>query len=190
MNIDNTESEDWEVFKKHCKPIKQHKIETTNKSKNNQENTLYYSNYNNYDNLNETFIHNTQNHVHNKYSISKSPIQLDPFSCTKIPKPQLLDIKKGKIIIEDIIDLHGYNINEAFNAVCNFIDYNIHKKRRVILCITGKGTLSKKTQTYTIKEKFQYWVYSNPQLSKHIKYCSTAHIKHGGEGAFYLFLKW
>ncbi len=94
------------------------------------------------------------------------------------------------------IDLHGYTIEEANNAIEQFIlkcfDENITK----IIVITGKGLRSKNIENPYLSKDLSILKYSVPEfIENNISLINViieiidAKIEDGGSGAFYVYLK-
>ncbi len=94
-------------------------------------------------------------------------------------------LSSGKINIEAIIDLHGMTQAEAQSALHRFVLSSVRKNHRSLLIITGKGG---RVGGGVLREKLPLWLEA-PDLRPHIIGISTAHIRHGGTGAFYVRLK-
>lgn len=93
-------------------------------------------------------------------------------------------IDSGKYAIDDILDLHGFNLFDAHSEFVNFIYKAKLNKNRMVLVITGKGTLTKPS---IINQELHKWV-NEDSISGDIIYFQYANIKHGGKGAFYILL--
>ena len=94
------------------------------------------------------------------------------------------------------LDLHGLSLNQANNVVKKFIIESFKNGYRKLLIITGKGLRSKVHKNPYLSEQMNVLKYSVPEfikndedLSEKINRISTADLKDGGEGAFYIFLK-
>ena len=94
------------------------------------------------------------------------------------------------------LDLHGLSLNQANKIVKKFIIESFEKGYKKILIITGKGLKSKVHKNPYISEQMNILKYSVPEFIKNdedlfekINRISTADLKDGGEGAFYIFLK-
>ena len=108
-----------------------------------------------------------------------------------IEKNKLRRIKNGKITIEGTMDLHGFSLKEAEVRLQQFVGESAQLRKRFLLIITGKGSNSKPNihgKTQTIKSEMKYWL-SDHFYNDKVQYISKALDKHGGEGAFYFFLK-
>ena len=127
-----------------------------------------------------------------KNYLGKSIISLiAPKTEIGIEKNKLRRIKNGKITIEGTLDLHGFSLNEAENRLRLFVEDSLRQKKRLLLIITGKGSNSKPNiygKTLTIKSEIKNWL-SAGFYSDKVQYISNALDKHGGEGAYYFFLK-
>ena len=101
----------------------------------------------------------------------------------------------GKEIIKTI-DLHGFSLENANKFIEKFIKHCFNEDVNKIIVITGKGLRSKSNKNPYIskdlsilKNSVPEFIKSNVDLMKIIKQVKDAEIKHGGKGAFYIFLK-
>ena len=107
------------------------------------------------------------------------PPQLDRNTETKL--------RKGKIPIEATIDLHGLGQEQAHHKLNSFVERAFNSHKRCVLVITGKGSRSD-TGVGVIKSRLPDWL-STPPLNQLVLKSVEAKQKHGGGGAFYLYLK-
>ena len=107
-------------------------------------------------------------------------------------------VHKKNIRYEKIkkIDLHGYTIEEANEAVEQFIQKCFDENVTKIIVITGKGLRSKNVENPYLSKDLSILKYSVPEfiennqsLSKVIIETTDAKIEDGGGGAFYIYLK-
>jgi len=108
-----------------------------------------------------------------------------------IEKNKLRKIKQGKLNPETTLDLHGFTLINAQIELRRFIDLCIQQKKRFLLVITGKGLHSVSYDgavKKTIKNEISKWLMTDYYKDK-IQYISVASQKHGGNGAYYFFLK-
>ena len=114
----------------------------------------------------------------------------------KIPNKDF--VHKKNIRYEKIkkIDLHGYTIEEANEAVEQFIQKCFDEDVTKIIVITGKGLRSKNVENPYLSKDLSILKYSVPEfiennqsLSKVIIETTDAKIEDGGGGAFYIYLK-
>ena len=94
------------------------------------------------------------------------------------------------------IDLHGHTIEEANNAVEQFIQKCFDENVTKIIVITGKGLRSKNVENPYLSKDLSILKYSVPEfiesnisLTKMIIETTDAKIEDGGSGAFYIYLK-
>ncbi len=94
------------------------------------------------------------------------------------------------------LDLHGLSLNQANNVVKQFIIESFKNGYRKLLIITGKGLRSKvhknpylSEQMHVLKHSVPEFIKNDEDLFEKISRISTADLKDGGEGAFYIFLK-
>ena len=122
----------------------------------------------------ENFL-NTKEKILNKDFVHKKNIR-----CEKIKK----------------IDLHGYTIEEANEAVEQFIRKCFDEDVTKIIVITGKGLRSKNIENPYLSKDLSILKYSVPEfiennksLTQFIIETTDAKIEDGGSGAFYVYLK-
>ena len=112
----------------------------------------------------------------------------------RIDKKKLNLLKRGKLEPEIILDLHGMNTVIAKKKSIEFIKSNYLNGKRLLLIITGKGKSSTKsffengTQVGIIRKSLKSWLYES-EVRTIILGIVSSHINHGGEGAFYIYLK-
>ena len=88
------------------------------------------------------------------------------------------------MVIENKLDLHGFNEIEAKNLLEDFINYSVENGKRLVLVITGKGKEGKGI----IKNNILNWL-NTRKLRNKILAVNNASKKHGGLGALYIFLR-
>lgn len=126
-------------------------------------------------------------------SSPKSPERAEkPIVKRAVVKPPLLivnreserNIKRGRVRVEASCDLHDLSVNAAHNQIRKFVRQNRLKGCRCVLIITGKGHNGEGK----IRRTFRLWL-ETEEAKQLISGYSTAHVRHGGAGAFYLFLR-
>ncbi|MGL9717296.1 MAG: Smr/MutS family protein [Wolbachia sp.] len=95
-------------------------------------------------------------------------------------------VDRGKYLISDKLDLHGYNIEDAYYKLIDFIIKNYRVGNRCLLIITGQGNATGKTDT--IKNNLDKWL-NDTKIQHMVLYHQQATKKHGGRGAFYVLLR-
>ena len=112
----------------------------------------------------------------------------------RIDKNKLSLLKRGKIKPEKILDLHGLTSVEAKTKAIEFTKTNLRLGLRLLLIITGKGKIKindlnrEELKTGVLRKSLKSWLYDS-DLRPNILGIISSHISHGGEGAFYVYLK-
>ena len=112
-------------------------------------------------------------------------VQMDAKSFTRM--------KRGKLSPEARIDLHGMTLDQAHPALTGFILSSQSAGRRLVLVITGKGRLNHNDgpipeRRGILKRQVPQWL-RMPPLKQAVLQISEAHVRHGGSGAFYVYLR-
>lgn len=102
-------------------------------------------------------------------------------------------MSKGKLKPEARIDLHGMTLDQAHPSLVRFIMGSFAEQRRLVLVITGKGKHRDDggpipTRVGILKHQVPHWLHL-PPCRDVILNVSQAHLKHGGAGAYYVYLK-
>jgi len=103
-------------------------------------------------------------------------------------------LRKGKLEPERRIDLHGQTLNVAERALISFIMSSRAQGCRVVLVITGKGRTKPiddgpiPRRPGAIRANLMRWL-SSPQLGDAVVQVMPAQDRHGGTGAFYVYLR-
>ena len=87
------------------------------------------------------------------------------------------------------IDLHGHTVDEAHQALAQYVKKNFNQKKLLHIVITGLGNKSSDGEFFTgkIRKKFPLWL-ETEFFQKYIKSYSPCKVQHGGLGAFYIKL--
>ena len=87
------------------------------------------------------------------------------------------------------IDLHGHTVDEAHQALTQYIKKNFNQKKLLHIVITGLGNKSSDGEFFTgkIRKKFPLWL-ETEYFQQYIKSYCPCKIQHGGLGAFYIKL--
>lgn len=89
-------------------------------------------------------------------------------------------IRKGRLEPEAKLDLHGYRQEAAYQALDRFLQRARGQGQRVVLVVTGKRGV--------LRELLPRWL-GEYEFRELVAGVSTAHVKHGSEGAFYVAIK-
>lgn len=93
-------------------------------------------------------------------------------------------IRKGKLEIDRKIDLHDFTRDQAFPVLKNQLTRAYMRNMRTVLVVTGKGP----NLEGVLRKSLPTWL-AAPEIRPLIGDYAPAHIRHGGAGAFYVFLK-
>jgi len=102
-------------------------------------------------------------------------------------------MRKGKLLPEARLDLHGMTLAEAHPELIRFV-LNAHSAgMRLVLVITGKGKDRDRggpipTRFGALRHQVPHWL-ALPPLGPVVLQTAEAHLRHGGSGAFYVYLK-
>ena len=121
--------------------------------------------------------------ITNPYSVAA--LQMDQKAFTRL--------RRGKIAPESRIDLHGMTLQQAHPELIGFILRTHAAGHRLVLVITGKGKPGRDVdvipcRTGVLKHKVPQWLRLAP-VSSCVLEIAEAHLKHGGGGAFYVYLR-
>jgi DNA-nicking Smr family endonuclease len=94
-------------------------------------------------------------------------------------------VRRGRVEIAARFDLHGFTQDRAQAALADFVMRQRREGARVVIVITGKG---RGGEDGVLKRRLPAWL-AAPDLRAHVVGYSQAHRKHGGAGAYYVFLK-
>ncbi|WP_168464420.1 Smr/MutS family protein [Wolbachia endosymbiont of Ctenocephalides felis wCfeT] len=95
-------------------------------------------------------------------------------------------VDKGKYFISDRLDLHGYNVEDAYYKFIDFVTKNYQAGNRCLLVITGYSHAINKAGT--IKNSLHKWL-NDVKIQHMVLYHQQATKEHGGKGAFYVLLR-
>ena len=102
-------------------------------------------------------------------------------------------MRRGKLMPEAYIDLHGMTVLKAHPALSHFVQSSYDKRLRLVLVITGKGNSKNDFELSNggsgiLRRQVPQWL-SAPSLTNFVLQVHPSHAKHGGAGAFYVYLK-
>lgn len=117
--------------------------------------------------------------------LTNDPVNMDHKAFTRL--------KRGKLKPEGRIDLHGMTLDQAHPALLRFIMSSQSQGRRLVLVITGKGQRDDPHSPIprrrgVLKQQVPQWLRMAP-VAQAVLQVSEAHIRHGGEGAYYVYLR-
>jgi len=118
-------------------------------------------------------------------SLAAAPLQMDAKTHGKMTR--------GKLAPEARIDLHGLTLSEAHPELIRFILNAQSAGLRLVLVITGKGKRGQDTgpiptRMGALRHQVPQWLRLAP-LGPAVLQVTEAHLKHGGSGAYYIYLR-
>jgi DNA-nicking Smr family endonuclease len=117
--------------------------------------------------------------------LGQAPLRMDAGTHAKMTR--------GKLMPEARIDLHGMTLAQAHPELIHFI-LNAHASGlRLVLVITGKGKRREDLgpipqRMGALRHQVPHWLHL-PPLGPVVLQVSEAHLKHGGGGAYYVYLR-
>lgn len=93
-------------------------------------------------------------------------------------------VRRGQADIAAVLDLHGYTQAHAETALVSFLTRQQSTNANCVLVITGKGRAGEGV----LRRQLLHWL--GTETARHfVSGYAEAHRKHGGSGAWYLFLR-
>ncbi len=93
-------------------------------------------------------------------------------------------VRRGKLEIAAILDLHGHNQVTGRAALGRFLHVAQMQGARTVIVVTGVGRAGQGV----LKQRLPEWL-AESDLRAMVSGFAPAHRKHGGEGAYYVFLR-
>lgn len=114
-----------------------------------------------------------------------APVRMDARSHKKMTR--------GKLKPEARLDLHGMTLDVAHPELVAFVLGSQQLGRRLVLVITGKGKQRDDggpmpARRGILRHQVPQWL-SIPPLSAAVLEVRPAHVRHGGDGAYYVYLR-
>ncbi|MDO5528417.1 MAG: Smr/MutS family protein [Paracoccus sp. (in: a-proteobacteria)] len=102
-------------------------------------------------------------------------------------------LSSGKLRPEARLDLHGMTLAEAHAALIGFVRSSHARGLRLLLVITGKGSRQSEDAPWMIRpgalrHNVPHWLVAAP-LGVLVQQVTPASRRHGGEGAYYVYLR-
>lgn len=117
--------------------------------------------------------------------LASAPVRMDHATYRKL--------MRGKLKPDGRIDLHGMTLAEAHPALIRFIFSAYERGHRLVLVITGKGKDRDSSDPIPIRRgvlrhQVPGWLHA-PPLGALVMDIRESHQRHGGGGAYYVYLK-
>ena len=117
--------------------------------------------------------------------LAEEPVRMDQKAFQRL--------KRGRLYPEARIDLHGMTLDQAHPALTGFVMRSYAEGKRLVLVITGKGKSRDDggpipVRFGVLKHQVPQWLRMMP-LGPIVLQVTEAHQKHGGSGAYYVYLR-
>lgn len=118
-------------------------------------------------------------------SLQAAPVRMDAKAFARMTR--------GKLAPEARIDLHGLTLAEAHPELIRFILTAQGHGMRLVLVITGKGKRGPDhgpipQRMGALRHQVPQWL-RQPPVGQAVLQVAEAHLKHGGTGAYYVYLR-
>lgn len=118
---------------------------------------------------------------------------VSPPAPSPIDRRAMARLKRGKVAPEARLDLHGMTQAQALPALTGFIMRATADGKRMVLVITGKGRDRDAggpipERPGILRHNLPHWLHGG-QLAGLVLDAVPAHRSHGGDGAFYVYLR-
>lgn len=126
-------------------------------------------------------------HLENKgpfMRVAPAPLRRSPEMKDSLEPSADKRVRRGRIQINRRIDLHDMTRDQAQAALFNLVRRAYAQDERCLLVITGKGL----RLNGVLRQNLPNWL-NAPDIRPLIASYAQAHVKHGGTGAWYVFLK-
>lgn len=142
--------------------------------------------------------------------VSGKAIHKKPSPQPKSPKPKMAEkkalakatgvnghtaerLRRGTIAPDAKLDLHGLTESTAHRALGSFLQAAHRRGDRLVLIVTGKGATDdalglEPRSRGVLKTMVPRWL-GEPQFARLIADMRSAHRRHGGDGALYVYLR-
>lgn len=106
-------------------------------------------------------------------------------------------LRRGDVAPDARIDLHGMTQDRAHRVLNGFLGTSLARGHRVVLVITGKGRTRRDDRddagfmspsSGVLRDALPRWIKTGP-YARRLVGIYEAHPRHGGSGAFYVYLK-
>lgn len=117
--------------------------------------------------------------------LARMPIRMD--------RKTHASMARGKLAPEARLDLHGMTLAEAHPALTGFVLRAHAAGFRLVLVITGKGKARDEPgpipqRMGVLRQQVPLWL-TQPPLGQAVMQIAQAHQRHGGAGAYYVYLR-
>ncbi len=99
----------------------------------------------------------------------------------------LKKLRNGDLSYQDYVDLHGHNLDQAYDVVVNFLQQSFTRGHRCVLLIPGRG-LNSHERKPVLKKNLVNWLTHAP-LKRIVLAFASARSYDGGVGALYVLMR-
>lgn len=108
-------------------------------------------------------------------------------------RKRFTQLKRGNLKPEGKLDLHGMTVDRAHMALTRFVLDAHRQGKRLLLVVTGKGKMRDDggpipVRLGVLRHQVPQWL-SIPPLASAVLQVTPANQKHGGTGAYYVYLR-
>lgn len=98
-------------------------------------------------------------------------------------------LRSGNVEPDRVLDLHGFNLDQAWNAIDRTLEQSIARGDRVVLLVTGHHRAGEPPiHRGKIRAAVHDWLAASRHASR-IAAVRGAHRRHGGGGSLYIILR-
>jgi DNA-nicking Smr family endonuclease len=109
-------------------------------------------------------------------------------------------LRRGRIVPDATLDLHGMTQERAYATLLGFIRRHHEQSARCLLVITGKGTtkaaaasdkgftMPERSRAGVLRTLVPHWL-NDSDVRRMVVGVQSAHQRHGGSGALYVYLR-
>ncbi len=101
-----------------------------------------------------------------------------------LPRRVLTDLRRGRWVLQGEVDLHGYNREEAREALAQFLSASLQQGKRCVRVIHGKG-LGSPGKLSILKQLSRGWLAQREEI---LAFCQAGPYE-GGSGALLVLLR-
>lgn len=118
--------------------------------------------------------------------------ELELDTTADIDKQTMRRFKREEFGVEAELDLHGFTIDKAFDAVKRFIISSFNQNKRAVLIVTGKGLPHPEQDIFetkgVLRQHVPMWLKSDELKAMILTFIHPS-AKLGGSGALYILLR-
>jgi len=109
---------------------------------------------------------------------------LDPERPVDLDRRTWLRLKRGQVVVEQTLDLHGHTQERAHALLQGFLARAQAEGRRCVLIVTGKGEASGGVLRHMVPR----WLDEGANRERVLAYCAAQRHR-GGAGALYVLIR-